>query len=72
MKKILLLATILALPMVAFAQGRVNFANAGFAIQTNFTSVGGTVGNANRTFSPCGSVCSSDPTVQARTVSLWL
>ena len=52
MKKILLLATILALPMVAFAQGRVNFANAGFAIQTNFTSVGGTVGNANRTFSP--------------------
>ncbi len=52
MKKILLLAAILALPLAAFAQGRVNFANAGFAIQTNFTALGGTVGNANRTFSP--------------------
>ena len=47
MKKICLLAALLVLPAVAFAQGRVNFANAGFAINTNFTSVGGTIGPAN-------------------------
>ncbi len=35
MKKLLLLAAVLLLPLVAFAQGRVNFANAGFGIQTN-------------------------------------
>jgi len=52
MKKILLLVAVLALPLAAFAQGRVNFANAGFAISTNYTSVGGTVGAANRNLSP--------------------
>ena len=52
MKKILLLAAVLALPLAASAQGRVNFANAGFAIQTNHTSIGGTVGAANFARSP--------------------
>ncbi len=56
MKKILLLAALLALPLAAFAQGRVNFANPTFLITTNFTGnanyPNGTVGNANRTFSP--------------------
>lgn len=52
MKKILLLAALLALPLAAFAQGRVNFANAGFPIQTNHTAIGGTVGAANFQRSP--------------------
>ena len=53
MKKVLLLAVLLALPMAALAQGRVNFANPLFQITTNFSGQpNGTVGNANRTFSP--------------------
>lgn len=50
MKKLLSLAVVLALPWAGFAQGRVNFANAGFAIQTN--SSGGGTGPANFAATP--------------------
>ncbi len=47
MKKLFLFAAVLLLPLAAFAQGRVNFANALYAIQTNLS-----VGPANFSATP--------------------
>ena len=53
MKKLLVFAVMLAQPWATFAQGRVNFANVGFAIQTNFSALPyGTVGAADFARSP--------------------
>ncbi len=53
MKKILTILALAALPCAVFAQGRVNFSNPNTALlRTNLTTVGGTAGSADFTFTP--------------------